>query len=468
MDNIFAYERGVIAATIRNIDLYTRLSTIIKPEYFRWEPYRDIWRVIGKIFDSGLKPDVLTISAELEIANKLNGFANPNRHTVKGQAAILEIREVPTTKEAAETYALKIADVYTKQQLINIMEITARQCTDESINAEDALIYLKDQTANIVPKSIQRVTSIADAAEEVYKDIQKRSENPGDIWGIPYAYPYLTQVTGGKQAGELIIVAGEPKVGKSWWVYQDALETSVNQKIPCFIWSGEMKRKQIMRRLYQLYGLNSRRSRTGYMSESDWLILNKAKETIGNSPLYIDDNPTKLDEFYSILYHEQQEHGIQQFVVDYAMLIGAPGKDEIERTGNVSREMKRICHELNISGILITSVNKQGMDTNNENVMKSNIRGSGQQIHDADIVYILTKYAKTNNPDELFIQPSQWENIVSLHIAAGRELDHHLPNGIIHYERDGESPKFNELKKPDVSKMNVTTFTPNNRYGKDV
>ena len=456
MDNKFAYERGVIAATIRNIETYPILAGIVKPDYFRWEPYKDVWRVIGKIYDNNLSPDVLTISAELDATNKLTSFSNPGKHGATGMAAIVEIREIPTTKEAAETYAINIADNYTKRQLVGIMEITARQCSDENIRAEDALNYLKDNTSSIIPTSIKRTTSITDAAEEVYIDIQKRAENPGDVWGIPYAYPYLTQVTGGKQAGELIIVAGEPGVGKSWWVHQDALETSVTHKIPCFIWSGEMKRKQIMRRLYQLYGLNSRRSKTGYMNESDWAILKRAKETISDCPLYIDDQPMRLDEFYSVLYHEKQEHGIQQFVVDYAMLITTQGKDEIERTSNVSLEMKRICHELNLSGILITSVTKQGMDTNNENVMKSNIRGSGQQIHDADIVYILTKYAKT---DELYIQPAQQENIISLHISKGRELDHHLPNGIIHYERDGESPKFNEMKKP--GKYTVTNYDPN-------
>lgn len=447
MDNKYAYERGVIAATIRNISIYPQLASIVKPEHFAWEPYRDIWSIIGKIYDSGLSPDVLTISAELDTIGKLYGFHNPDRTGGAGMNAIVDIREIPTTKEAAETYAIKVADNYAKKQLVAVLEITARQCWDDDYRAEDALSYLKDQTKSIIPNSIKRVTSITDAANEVYEDIQKRSETPGAVWGIPYAYSYLTQVTGGKQPGELIIVAGEPKVGKSWWVYQDALATSLEHKVPCFIWSGEMKRKQIMRRIYQLFGVNPRRSKTGYMTEYDWQVLNKAKETIGDCPLYIDDQPLKLDEFYSVLCHEQQEHGIRQFVLDYALLVNSPGKDEIERTGNVSREMKRICHELNLSGVLITSVNKQGMDTNNENVMKSNIRGSGQQIHDADIVYILTKYSKTNSPDELFIKPNQYDNIISLHIAAGRELDHSLPNGIIHYEREGESPKFKELKE---------------------
>jgi hypothetical protein len=88
-----------------------------------------------------------------------------------------------------------------------------------------------------------------------------------------------------------------------------------------------------------------------------------------------------------------------------------------------------------------------GMDSSSENVNKSNVRGSGQQIHDADVVYILTKFCKTKDPDENYISPSKWDSIVSLHVKAGRELDHHLPDGIIHYERMEGTPRFKELKE---------------------
>jgi replicative DNA helicase len=300
---------------------------------------------------------------------------------------------------------------------------------------------------NVSLQTIHRVTSITDLAEQVETDIKKRAEEPGDVWGIPYAYPYLTMLTGGKQQGELTILAGEPKLGKSFWASQDALETAVTHRIPVFIWSGEMKKKQVMRRLYQLYGLDSRRSRTGYMRQEDWDILKEAKGAICDSPLYIDDNPLKLDELRGILAHEKDEHDIRQFLIDYAMLIHAPGKDEIERSTNVSTEIKNICSELNLAGILICSVNKTGMDTSSENVTKSNVRGSGQQIHDADNVMILTKFSKTKDPDEAYIMPNREDNIVSLHIAAGRELDTHLPGGILHYERVDGTPRFKELKQ---------------------
>jgi replicative DNA helicase len=303
-----------------------------------------------------------------------------------------------------------------------------------------------------VELSSGRITSINDAADEVEREVIERSKNPVDVWGIPYAFPYLSSLTGGKQTGELTIIAGEPKVGKSWWVYQDALETAIKDT-PVYVWSGEMRRKQVMRRMYQLLGVNGRNMRTGKMTEEDWDKMNDARAVVLNSPLYIDDTPMKLVDLRSILMHEKIEHGIKQFVIDYAYLVNAPGKDEIERTGNVSQALKIICGELDLCGHLITSVSKAGMDSTSEQAVKSNIRGSGQQIHDADIVYMLTKFSPASDDGvALMVKPTEYDKMATLHIQAGRELDHSLPKGVLHYKRMDNSPKFEEMSKPKVKR----------------
>ena len=74
------------------------------------------------------------------------------------------------------------------------------------------------------------------------------------------------------------------------------------------------------------------------------------------------------------------------------------------------------------------------------------MRGSGQQIHDADIVYTLTAFNPSKNKD-LSIKPDRYDTISTLHISKGRELDHFLEGGFINYERMEKSPKFRELKE---------------------
>lgn len=290
--------------------------------------------------------------------------------------------------------------------------------------------------------------------EVLEAEIRERQKNPQDVWGIHYAWPFLSLVTGGKQKGELIILAGEPGVGKSWWAHQDALFTAIGspskkiEPVPTLVWSGEMGRKQVYRRFFQMLGVSKRAMLTGKMTEEDWAAFAEAKALVMNSPIFVSDTPLDLVDIRPMLEREIEAHGIQQVIFDYDWLINAPGHNEIEQSQNTSRFMKQVTRELDLSTILISSVNKIGMDKTSENVTKSNVSGSGKKLHDADIVYILTKFNSEKNQD-MGIDPRDYDKIATLHITKGRELDFHLPNGAVNYQRENESPKFKELRRLD-------------------
>jgi replicative DNA helicase len=301
------------------------------------------------------------------------------------------------------------------------------------------------------PKPIKPLPSAWDVIDQLEAEIIERQKDPREVWGIHYAFPYLSLITGGKQKQELIILAGEPGVGKSWWAHQDALYTALgtpSQNIPStpvLIWSGEMSRRQVYRRMFEMLGVPKRHMLTGRMSEEDWQFFNEAKALVVNSPIYVSDAPLDLKDIRGLLEREIGEHGVEQVVFDYDWLISSPGQSEIEQSQNISRTMKQLSRELDISIILISSVNKMGMDSTNDNVTKSNVSGSGKKLHDADVIYILTKFNEKKNSD-LSIQPNDYDKISTLHISKGRELDFHIPNGAINYMRETPNPKFREMK----------------------
>lgn len=330
------------------------------------------------------------------------------------------------------------------------LRVDASWLAKESVNGSEARDLAREMIRRMTPLALdsrKRFTHVKDVLGELYDDIVTRSQNPSMIWGIPYKYyPFLSKVTGGKHSGELTIFAGEPKVGKSWWVDQDAMGAALDGT-PTAIWCGEMKKKQIARRMLQLLGLDGRRSKTGYMTKTDWDILNTGIETLEGAPIYLEDSFIHVKDIHSTFVKLIDDYGIEEVVLDYAFLIGADGKDEVERTQNVSREVKRATQETNLACTLITSVNKMGMDVGSTGAVKSNIRGSGQQIHDADNIFILTKFSPVEgDAEDMTIKPKDYDKYATLHIAAGRELDENIPGGCIHFLRDG-SPFFKEWKK---------------------
>jgi replicative DNA helicase len=334
-----------------------------------------------------------------------------------------------------------------------LVVVNRERCTPPLPETEIELI--STSMTRYVPEDAVKVAkplpTAWDVIDQLEQDIVERQKNPRDVWGVHYAWPFLSIITGGKQKQELIILAGEPGVGKSWFAHQDALYTALgspSQNIPStpvLVWSGEMPQKQVYRRMFEMLGVPKRNMLTGNMSEADWQFFNEAKAMIVNSPIYVSDAPLELKGIRGMLEREIGEHGIVQAVFDYDWLISSPGQNEIEQSQNISREMKQLSRELNISIILISSVNKMGMDTANDNVTKANVSGSGKKLHDADVIYILTKFNEKKSQD-LGIAPKDYQRIATLHIAKGRELDYHVPDGAINYMRETPNPRFREMK----------------------
>jgi replicative DNA helicase len=197
--------------------------------------------------------------------------------------------------------------------------------------------------------------------------------------------------------------------------------------------------------MIEMLGVSKRHMLSGKMTQEDEENFIDAKALIVNSPIHVSDAALDLQDVRGLLEREIADHGIEQALFDYDWLINAPGKDEIQTSQNISRLLKQLARELNIAITLISSVNKTGMDTSNDNVTKSNVSGSGKKLHDADNVFILTKFNANKNSD-LSISPADYDKIVTLHIAKAREMDFHLPGGAINYIRETPNPKFKEMK----------------------
>jgi replicative DNA helicase len=396
--------------------------------------FGDVWSRVREL----QREDNLSVTTLTASLPESSGFSIPYFNKLRAEHRDTSFEDLYGIADALRNHAMKRG-----------LDALGSWLVNESRNGHKAEDIARDAIKQLTPIALSQghtFTPLKEALSEVYDEIQKRAASPGDIWGIPYKYyPKLSNITGGKQKGELIIFAGEPAVGKSWWAIQDAMGTALDG-IPTGLWCGEMKKKQIARRMLQLMGLDARRSRTGYMEPQDWDMLNEGVEALEATPFYQDDKSLHIKDLRPVLTRLVNEFGIEHVVLDYAYLIGANGKDEIERTAVVSREVKGVITDLDLSCLMITSVAKVGMDTT-AHAMKSAIRGSGQQIHDADTIFMLTKFAPVkDDPQDMTILPADYDQFATLHISKGRELGAHVPGGCIHYRRQN-SPRFEEWTK---------------------
>ncbi|HRQ25195.1 MAG TPA: DnaB-like helicase C-terminal domain-containing protein, partial [Anaerolineales bacterium] len=143
-----------------------------------------------------------------------------------------------------------------------------------------------------------------------------------------------------------------------------------------------------------------------------------------------------------VIKSQKRERNIGWFAVDYAMLFSDRAENDNVRTEIISRNLKLMCKEMDLVGVVLQSVTKSGMDGDaNTASQKSAMRGSGQQVHDADNILFLTPFARLSDRDDA-IREGDKKRIVTLHTKKGRELE---TQPVMHLMRRDDSPFFDEF-----------------------
>lgn len=196
------------------------------------------------------------------------------------------------------------------------------------------------------------------AVRETLGDIERDITSGGAITGLSTGYPDFDRMTRGLQAGEFIVIAARPSVGKSSLVMNIAEYLAVDQRIPVGIFSLEMTKKSLVRRLI------SARSRVNLraINEEDFPRINEAAAKINRAPLYIDDTPGLTDaQVRARMRRMVFEHGIKLGIVDYLQLLRSAKRftKRHEEVADISHGMKHLGRELGIPIIVCAQLNRE-------------------------------------------------------------------------------------------------------------
>jgi replicative DNA helicase len=373
-------ECNVIGCVLLNSNVLLEIT--LQPDDFYITEYRKIWQTILEFDRADRGIDVFTVAEAtginiIELSKMVDNvgltlYARDYAQIVKDKAKRRRYLEI----------AKELANLVHKEETI---ETGISRVVDELVAA----------TANAYG-----AVHISAFTGNVMSEIDKRRENPDTMWGFKTDLVDFDRITGGIQLGESIVISGEPKVGKSLLVDQMARQIA-GHGVPGAIYSIEMKGEPVARRMLSAESkINTRKMKTGNLTDQEYERIERAKFSIDNIPLFMSDASNwDLLSLRSDLARMKHVHKIKFFVVDYMYLINTGIPNETEATTVISRGIKHICKSLDLAGISIHSMNKTG-----------GLRGSGQISYDADMVCMLTK-------DEM--QPS----VRHFKIAMGRELE---------------------------------------------
>ncbi|MBI4717832.1 MAG: replicative DNA helicase [Planctomycetes bacterium] len=380
-------EMALLGSMMMSRDAVAEVLPIIGRHDSHWfylPVHQKLFETLVDLYDDPAKAmDLVVVSDELR-RRDLYDF-------VGGQAYMIQLAESFAEWANAEFYARIVRDKGLLRELIRCVGEIADQAYSGIDETRDILDFAERRLFAVTER---RVTGQSIALRDVVARLahQLRDSDGSICTGLPSGFPRLDELTSGFQAGDLVVLAGRPSMGKTALGLALARHAAVVEHRPVVFFSMEMSQDQVAQRLICMHtGIDSQRLRRRMLNDEEMKSLLFACEEFRDAPLLIDDTPgmTAL-ELRAKARRLRQQHNIQAVFVDYLQLMHTPQAEnrQVEIAG-ISRALKGLGRELGIPVITMAQLNRMAEGRQDKRPIMSDLRESGAIEQDADVVLLI-------------------------------------------------------------------------------
>ncbi|MDH3304977.1 MAG: replicative DNA helicase [Gammaproteobacteria bacterium] len=411
--NSIKAEQALIGGLMLNAQAWDKIADVVVGEDFYRKDHRLIFAAIANLVETGSPCDVVTVSEHLDGRGELE------------QAGGLEYLATLANETAgaanARAYAKIIRETSTLRALINAgNEISGNAFASGERNAAQILDEAERLVFEIAEKGSRGrrgFKSLKQILPEAVDRIDLLHQSEGSITGISSGYNEFDKLTAGLQAGDLIIVAGRPSMGKTTLALNMAENAAIGSKVPTAIFSMEMPSQQLAFRMISSLGrVDQTHLRTGNFPDEDWSRINTAVQLMSEAPIFIDDSPSlSPTEIRARARRLHREHGLGLIVVDYLQLMQVEGSKENRATeiSEISRSLKALAKELEVPVIALSQLNRSVEQRTDKRPVMSDLRESGAIEQDADLIIFIYR-------EEVYNRDTPRKGIADIAIAKQR------------------------------------------------
>lgn len=349
-------EEALLAAVLLYPELLEIAAGMVpSPEAFYLERTRAVWEAYLSLRASSTVIDLRTVQAQLEarqLFEKVGGMA---------YLAGLDLQLPAASVEAIQTYCRTILDRWARRRAM-ALAVELRENANNGVGS-DEMVERAARGLDEINRDRMGETE-APLASRMVEAFDPHDEE-SDLEVIPTGFHDVDAVLGGFEPGQLVILAGRPRHGKTAMALQIARHaTSAICRVR--IQSLEMRAVQLRSRLLsQASGVPYLRIHRRQMTESERQAVQRCKPTlIGDlaDRFRIDDRPgLTVPQIGGSASLEKLRHGLDLLIIDHSFLIGWAGRaiPMIERVGEMTSRLKSLAKELNVAIVLLHHLTRQ-------------------------------------------------------------------------------------------------------------
>jgi len=391
-------EEGVIGSCLIDGQAFIQVAPVIGPGDFYHEPARWCWKAMRRLADRDEAIDQITVAHELNNMEKLAD--------VGGAAYLSHLVATVLTSLNIEHYARIVGRCSQARKLIDcagrIAEMSYAAGADISTVLQKAQELLLAMSGDTVKPLVYTPRDIADYGMERYAHLQQK----GDETAITYGFQDLDILTGGAHRGDLILLGGRPRMGKS--ALSQAWANNIARHHRVLYCSLEMTLAQFIDRdvvaaIRQPMPVIAR----GQYNEAVYYEIVDLLGPMSERNLYFlkcEDAPITTSDIRAAVARLKLEAGLDAVFVDYlGLLADEYGRTQNERIGYISRRLKGIARAFDVAVIAVSQLSRAvEKERYNKRPRLADLRDSGSLEQDADTVMFLYR-------DDVYYTEEEWD-----------------------------------------------------------
>ena len=425
-------EQAVLGSLMVDRDLMAVVAEIVEKSDFYAPHNATVYDVLKSLYERGEPIDKVSVAEELRQRRLLDD--------VGGVEYLSSLLNAVPTSASAEYYARIVAEksilrsLITAGNRISIMGFEPTDDVDGQLDLAEQMIF------EIGRRQAGGFVLVKDLLKPTFEQIDKLYHQKGQVTGVPSGFRDLDRYTTGFQAGELIIIAARPSMGKTSLSLNIAMHAAKDAGKAVALFSLEMSNEQLVQRLLSAESrIDAQRLRSGNVRDEEWGEITKAMGVLAEVPVYIDDSASlTVGEIRSRSRRLRANTGLDLIIVDYLQLLRSSNvrpNNRVEVIDEICRGLKALAKELKLPVMALAQLNRSPESRNDKRPMLSDLRESGGIEQEADVVAFIYR-------DEYYNAPSaENEGLAEIIIAKQRNG----PTGTVQLHFDKKYTTFTDL-----------------------
>jgi len=386
-------ERALLGSILLDNGALNFALEFLGKEDFYSEAHRHTFEKMTELSEKSRVIDLVTLSEELAkdgLLEKAGGAAY--------LAALTDGVPIGTMAAMGE-YCRIVKEKSTIRRLINASNNVISRCLEGTDDPATLIDLAQSQVFEIAEHRVQSgFSTVREIVKSSFGTINVLFDRGQRVTGIETGLEDLDNMTSGLQAGELVVIAARPSLGKTALALNIAAHAAINNRKVVGMFSLEMSKESlVIRLLCSEARIDSHKLRTGFSSKEDWKRMTPALGRLSEAPFYIEDTPAlSIMQIRAKARRMKAEKGLDLMIVDYLQLISGQGRFEnrTQEVSYISRGLKSIAKELKVPVLALSQLSRAPEQRPGQRPQLSDLRESGSIEQDADVVIFIFREKK--------------------------------------------------------------------------